>query len=238
MTTPLTEQLTMHGHLYLLAHDRDHDRVALSRRWLLGFALRAAMMTDLSLAGYLHDIDGTAHRSGTKFPSEPLLSEMLGTVDADQPQSWDTLIARHQASAVKSVSDQLTGQGWLRIRHRRILGLIPHRQLWLDDEMVVNLLAERVRATLRNAIDGRWVDERLLAIGLLGVLTELPAALPTAERIAHKERLTELTEQAPAPVRALTRAVKAICRELAIDGLTSLVAGGCSGCGGCGGCGG
>ncbi|MGU3501903.1 GPP34 family phosphoprotein [Mycobacterium sp. C31M] len=126
MTTPLTEQLTVHGHLYLLAHDRDRNRVALNRHWLLGFALRAAMMTDLTLAGYLHDVDGKAHRSGTKFPSEPLLSEMLGMVD-------------------------------------------------------------------------------------------------------------QLTEQGPAPVRALTRAVKAICRELAIDGLTSLLAGGCGGCGGCGG---
>lgn len=44
---------TLHGQLYVLAFDRDRHRFDGDNLWLFGFALRAAMLTDLYLNGYI-----------------------------------------------------------------------------------------------------------------------------------------------------------------------------------------
>ena len=57
---------TLHAQLYLLAYDRKRHQFRFERdngndtHWLFGFALRAAMLTDLYLTGHLEDKDGKA----------------------------------------------------------------------------------------------------------------------------------------------------------------------------------
>ena len=46
---------TLHAQLYLLAYDSKRHQFRFDRWELFGFALRAAMLTDLYLTGYLED---------------------------------------------------------------------------------------------------------------------------------------------------------------------------------------
>ena len=51
---------TLHSQLYLLAYDRKRHQFDIYNHSLFGFALRAAMLTDLYLTGYLEDKGGQA----------------------------------------------------------------------------------------------------------------------------------------------------------------------------------
>lgn len=78
---------TLHGQLYLLAYDRTCNERRIVDKALFRFALRAAMLTDLHLAGHLRDEDGQA--VGNTAPSDPLLL----AVYEKAPSAWTRLIA-------------------------------------------------------------------------------------------------------------------------------------------------
>lgn len=64
---------TLHGQLYLLAYDRNRHQFDGGNRPLFGFALRAAMLTDLYLTGYLEDQGGKPSQSRGTCPGDPVL---------------------------------------------------------------------------------------------------------------------------------------------------------------------
>lgn len=64
---------TLHGQLYLLAYDRKRHRFDVYSGELFGFALRAAMLTDLYLTGHLEDKGGTPYPSSVARPGDPVL---------------------------------------------------------------------------------------------------------------------------------------------------------------------
>jgi Golgi phosphoprotein 3 (GPP34) len=163
--TPTTLPHTLHGRLYLLAHDRRRRRLHRERLWLLGFCLRAAMLTDLYLTGYLRDVEGRAHLCGSARHSDPLLAEVLKMVEVNAPRAWAWLIATEQDNAPALVSHELTGRRWLRQQQYRKLGIFPAARLWLSDENLVADLAARVEAALGYAVAGRRSDPQLLALG-------------------------------------------------------------------------
>lgn len=234
---PVTLPHTLHGRLYLLAHDRRRRRLDRQRLWLLGFCLRAAMLTDLYLAGYLRDVEGKAHLCGSASHSDPLLAEVLKMVEVNSPRVWAWLIAAGQDNTPALVSHELTGHHWLRHQEYRKLGMFPATRLWLSDEDLVADLAVRVEAALGHAVAGRRADPQLLALGLFGVLGEMPTVLPDADRLQHAERLRAVTAEAIPPIKALDEAVESVYAELPgrhRGGNTTSV--GCGG-GGCG-CGG
>jgi hypothetical protein len=58
---------------------------------------------------------------------------------------------------------------------------------------MVSLLASRVTEALRNAIDGLQADPRPLAVGLLGVLGQLPLVFRLEENARHRDELRQMT---------------------------------------------
>jgi Golgi phosphoprotein 3 (GPP34) len=226
---------TLHAHLHLLAYDRKRQRFDFDHLWLLGFALRAAMLTDLFLTGHLQDLEGNACPArGTRL-RDPVLRAVFDTISVNEPRTWAWLTAANQTHTPRLVRDQLKDLGWLcEHRHRR-LGIIPTRRLGLYDEDMVGGLADRVAQALRNSIAGRPADPRPLTLGLLGILGEMPTVFSIEERAQHRQRLWDLTFAAIAPFRGLHEAVASVYEEMQGKGG---VVGGCGGgCGGCG-CGG
>lgn len=71
---------TLHGQLYLLAFDRNRHRFDGDNLWFFGPTLRAAMMTDLYLSGYLDDKAGKPYPSGDLRPNDPLLRSAYDAV--------------------------------------------------------------------------------------------------------------------------------------------------------------
>jgi hypothetical protein len=64
---------TLHSQLFLLAYDRRHQTFDGDRRWCFGFALRAAMLSDLYLAGHLEDENDEGHALPRRLASFPPL---------------------------------------------------------------------------------------------------------------------------------------------------------------------
>ena len=130
---------TLHGQLYLLAYDRNRHRFDFDNLWLLGFALRAAMLTDLFLTGYLQDTEGKACQASHARPGDPVLRAVFDTIGVSGPKTWAWLIAANEEHAPRLVRDQLKGHGWLCPQRRRTLGIIPAGRLGLYDEGMVRV---------------------------------------------------------------------------------------------------
>jgi Golgi phosphoprotein 3 (GPP34) len=197
---------TLHGQRYLLAYDRKRRRFDGDNLWLFGFSLRAAMLTDLYLTGHLKDEGGKAHPTGiAPPPDDPVLRAALIGVTG---REWAQLIADKERDAPRIVRDQLEATGWLCVQQRRMLGIIPTARLGVYDEDMVSGLADRVTDSLRRAIDGLPADPRPLAVGLLGVLGQMPTVFSFKESSRHRQQLRTLTFAAIAPIVGLHQAIE------------------------------
>jgi hypothetical protein len=88
------------------------------------------------------------------------------------------------------------------------LGIIPTTRLALYDEDMVSILADRVTEALRNAIGGLQADPRPLAVGLLGVLGQLPPVFSFEESARHRNELRQMTFAAIEPIVGLHQAIQ------------------------------
>ena len=213
---------TLHGQLYLLAYDLladdpkrhrfgFHRENSWDKRWHLGFALRAAMLTDLYLTGYVEDKQGMAHPTSAARPNDPVLHEALKGVAG---RDWAQLIAQNEHHARQVVRDQLEATGWLRVRQRRMLGIIPTSGLEVHDEDMVSSLADRVIEALRNAIEDRPADPRSLAVGLLAALAQMPLVISFIDNSGDREALREMTFAAIEPILGLHQAIQNRYRDM------------------------
>ena len=165
---------TLHGQLYLLAFDRKRgtdSRATTSK--LLGSALRAAMLTDLYLTGHLEDKQGQPYASRVERLGDPLLARGVRT-ERLQRKGLGRVDHRKPRRNPRLVRDQIEADGWIQIKHSRMLGIIPTTSLRLYEEDLVGALADRVTDALRNAVGDRPADPRPLAVGLLAVLAQMP----------------------------------------------------------------
>lgn len=199
---PLVLPNSLHMQLFLLSYDRYRRRVDGYDRWRFGLALRTAMMTDLYLNGHLQDVDGHPRAVGVAHPADPVLRRVLRDVDVQQP-TWVRAVAHDQRVMPRLVCSQLEAYGWLWVRRCRILGKAHTTRVLLNYPAGVSQLDDRVGAALRDAIAGRRTDDRLMTIGLIGALGELPTVFDFAEATRHADELRGLVEQAIPPIRAM-----------------------------------
>jgi hypothetical protein len=197
---------TLHGQLYLLAYDREEHRFGIYNHSLFGFALRAAMLTDLYLTGYLEDKGGKPYPSSSACPGDPVLRAAFERVGTSRQEAWAGLIAEEPKRASQVVRDQLQATGWLCVQRPPLLGIIPARCVLYDEEMVSGL-SDRVTDALHNAINGLHADPRPLAVGMLGVLGQMPTVLSFKESSRYRQELREMTLAAIEPILGLHQAI-------------------------------
>lgn len=197
---------TLHAQLYLLAYDPHRHRFCLEREVLFGFALRAAMLTDLYLTGLVHDVEGKPRPTGDAAPlDDPLLQHLWGGLGR---LGWASLIADGESESRRQVRDQLVVTGWLHMDRHRVLGLVPVRHLRLVDEVAISRLADQVTAALHAAIAGLPASPRPLALGLLGVLGQMPTVLSFDECSRYRCQLRALTFASIEPILGLYQAIE------------------------------
>ena len=199
---------TLHGQLYLLAYDRKRHRFDGDNLWLFGFALRAAVLTDLYLTGHLQDAGGKPCPSSVARPVDPVLGAAFDQIGVTGQKDWAEFDRRKRAGCPRVVRDQLNATGWLRGQHCRMLGIIPTARLGLYDEDMVGGLADQVTEALRTAIVGLPAVQRPLAVGLLAVLEQMPTVLSYKESSRHRQELRALTFAARAPIVGLHQAIQ------------------------------
>ena len=200
---------TLHSRLYLLAYDPKRHRFDVDSLRLFGFALRAAMLTDLYLTGHLEDQEGRpVGCECVARPDDPVLRAAFDEIGVNQRKDWAELIATNSRDAPHAVRDQLKATGWLRAKQRQLLGIIPITRLGLYDEDTVSAWADRVTEALRRAIDGRPADPEPLATGLLAVLAQMPAVVSFNKSSKHRQELREMIFAAIAPILGLHQAIQ------------------------------
>jgi hypothetical protein len=197
---------TLHGQLYLLAYDRDRHRFGIYNHSLFSFALRAAMLTDLYLTGYLEDKGGKPYPSSSAGPDDPVLRAAFELVGASK-LGWADVIAESLGDASRDVRDQLQTTGWLRVQRRPILRVIPARLALYDEDMVGDL-SDRVSLALHNAINGVQAEPRPLAVGILGILGQMPTVLSFKESSRYRQELRQMTFAAIEPILGLHQAIQ------------------------------
>lgn len=206
---------TLHSRLYLLAYDRRRHRFDVDNLRLLGFALRAAMLTDLYLTGHLEDKEGRpVGIECVARPDDPVLRAVFDEISVNPRKDWAQLIATNDRDAPRAVRDQLKATGWLRAHQRQVLGIVPVTRLRLYDEDTVSAWADRVTEALRRAIDGLPADPQPLATGLLAVLAQMPTVLSFKESAQHQQELRDMIIAAIAPILGLHKAIQRYHEEV------------------------
>ena len=200
---------TLHAQLYLLACDRAYDRLRQQipfAPWKpFDFALRAAMLTDLCLTGHLTNKGGKAWpATGPPQPADPVLRSVL---TATTGRDWVQLISHRSGHARQVVREQLESTGWL-TRERRVLGIVPTIRVGLYDADMLRGLADRVIEALRNAIDDRPADPRLLAVGLLAVQARMSVVDSVLSNGSFRAQLRQMTLAAIEPISGLHQAIE------------------------------
>jgi Golgi phosphoprotein 3 GPP34 len=201
---------TLHGQLFLLSYDCRRKRVDGDDRWRFGLALRTAMLTDLYLTGHLKDEEGMPCRVELTRPGDPLLWAALDEMGDNEQTNWTRAVAQDQRSVPRLVRSQLEAAGWILVQRRRMLGIVPATRVRLHDEDLVSGLADQVAAALRNAVDGRPADERLLSVGLLGALGQLPTVVGFEEAFRHYEELEGLVDRGVPPISAMRQVIDVV----------------------------
>jgi hypothetical protein len=194
--------------MYLLAYDPRRRRPVTGYR--LGYALRAAALTDLWLTGQLTDVDGRPRPAirATATATDPVLAAVLAQVAAGRPQSWQRWIQRTDRGIGPAVRDQLAAGGWIRAERRRILGVFPVDRITIRDPLLAGRLSAAVAEALRPGRLPDRLDRRDAALVALAAAGEARAALPRRQAREHATRLAQLADLAGPAVPALRKAVQ------------------------------
>lgn len=203
---------TLHGQLFLLAFDPKLGRFDGHDSRLFGLALRAAMLADLCLQGYLVERQGWAVPGRAASPDDAILRAAFAQVGVHNRATWAELVARDSHETISMVREQLITAGWLRTG-RPAVRAVPGASLEPYDPSRVGALAHQVAGALRDAIAGRPAEPWLLACGLLAVLARLPGVADVAGS-ADRQRIQELARHGIAPVSGLAEAIRLDCRDL------------------------
>lgn len=198
---------TLHGQLYLLGYDSKRHRFGVTYPQLFELALHAAMLTDLYLAGYLEDRSGRPCPT-RRDPEDPVLRAALERIGDTEKREWSELIAQHPKRATRVVRNQLEAGHWLCSQRHWALGIVPTTRLGPRDIDMVDRLNERVAMALHSAISGLSADPRPLALGLLGVLAQMPTVFSFEEGSRYRRELRELTVAAIEPILGLQQAIE------------------------------
>ena len=198
---------TLHGQLFLLAFDPRSGRFDGHDPALFGVALRAAMLTDLYLRGFLVERAGKPVPARAASPDDPILRAEFAQVGVHNRSTWAQLVAGNQHEAITAVREQLVTEGWLRTRRQPghpvcDAGLEPF------DPCRVRALADVARGALRNALVGLPAESWPVACGLLAATAELPVMDEISADVQGWGRLDAVAAGRLVPVSGLIEAIR------------------------------
>ncbi|GAA3797985.1 hypothetical protein GCM10022226_16690 [Sphaerisporangium flaviroseum] len=192
--------------LYLLAYDTERQRM--TARSDLGYMMRAGILAELLIQGHLADATG-GPVVRTPAVSDPLLDGVLQQIAASRRRTWQHWVGKSSRANVREVRERLESDGWIRVEHVRILGLLPMAKVTVRDPRVVKRLRTTVTTTLRGGQPVARLDPRDAGLTALAAMTRLKTVMPRAQWRAARGRSEELADPiAPVPT-ALRKAIQA-----------------------------
>jgi hypothetical protein len=101
----MATQASLPAALYLLSYDIDRQRLA--DRSKLGYLIRGAALTDLTLRQHLTDEDGRAKVSNPARTEDNVLDALLAEIGSDKPRKWKALVQRNQSQTYRLLEQEL-----------------------------------------------------------------------------------------------------------------------------------
>lgn len=184
---------------YLLHYDRGRGRL---RSTWLGYAVRAAALSDLWAAGGLIDDGGRARATNRRPPTDPVLRELWSEV-SDAPVRWRTLIRRNRRRTENAVAAELEVGGTIRIN--RPARRFRRADIEMRDPLVLTRLEARVGALLRSADPFAPADAAL--IGVLAV-ADVRTAISKQRAREYADRIATAVAGGGPAVPALRHAIR------------------------------
>ncbi|GLZ08710.1 hypothetical protein Acsp03_61760 [Actinomadura sp. NBRC 104412] len=189
--------------MYLLAYDLKKHRLAVSGS-RLGYVLRAAALTELFLDGRLTE---ERRRPRPDTPGEDPYG-LVAQIAASRPRSWQYWVRKDSKAMVRTVRDELAEAGYIKVRHRRVLGLFPSERITVRDPRVVKTLWGGASSALRG-LPVAHVNSYDAAAVALAAAGELKTVLPSSDRRRHKRRIQELTARSGPAAPAVRKVIRA-----------------------------
>lgn len=196
----MNDSTTLPQRLYLLAYDTRRQRIAC--RFELRYALRAAILVELLLRGHIVDRDGAMPAERTSGCDDPVLRAALTEIEAAPGQSWKHWVRAGHRSVERAISDQLSPDGRINVRHR--LGL-RRATITVPDLQPVLQITNDVRRALRE----EHPDPADAALLVLADAAGLPAVATTDKRV-REQRIDRLAE----PLGPVVPALRAVIRGM------------------------
>jgi Golgi phosphoprotein 3 (GPP34) len=195
-------RLSLPASVYLLGYDRERGRMrrATWRRYAVG----AAALADLWLAGLVAEEDGRLRITGPRPPDDPVLRGLWQRIRDEGPHGWAAWIRR--ARVDRAVRDQLVADRVLVVERERRL-LRPAR-LGLRDGRAHSRLAGRVAAALRGpapVASLRPADAALVALLAVG---EIRTAVSRDRLRDARRRVVQMAERGGPAVPALHKVIR------------------------------
>ncbi|MGW6201933.1 GOLPH3/VPS74 family protein [Kribbella sp. NPDC055110] len=195
--------------VFLLAYDPERGR--LTARSKLGKVLRAAVLVDLQLNGYIDDDGGRARVTtpGTRsVPMDPVVAAVLEELRAVGPRRWRHWIDRRGGAAVRQVRDELARAHLIKVEPHRVLGIFPAARITLRHPLVRRHLLQSARDTLRPSRLVSRVDLRDAAVVVLASTADLRTVVTKEQRARHKDRLAQLAVRVGPVAPALKKSLQ------------------------------
>jgi hypothetical protein len=202
--------------VFLLAYDPERGR--LTARSKLGKLLRAAVLVDLQLSGYLEDDGGRARLTTPRSrsvgsgvaagPGDVVVAGVLEELRAVGPRRWRHWIDRRTGATVRHVRDELARAHLIKVEPYRVLGIFPAARITLRHPLVRRHILQSARDTLRPSRLVSRVDLRDAAVVVLASTADLRTVLTKEQRIRHKDRLAQLAVRVGPVVPALKKSLQ------------------------------
>ncbi|KUJ70768.1 hypothetical protein ACZ90_00155 [Streptomyces albus subsp. albus] len=185
--------------------------------------VRAGALTELAQRGLITDADGRVAPLPDAVTGDPVLDGLLELIAESRPHTWASWVTRHARATLTAVREQLLVTGYLRRRHRRLLGLIPSRTYSLErPDLVAGERADAQRL-LRGTEPVGEVPPRDAALVALAAAGELRTVVTEEDAEVYRERIGALAARSGQTAPALEKAIAEVRSATAVAVATAVV---------------
>jgi hypothetical protein len=203
MTADLPTRLA--DRAFLIAYDVEKQKLTGGDSH--GQLIRAAVLVELTLAGYLVDENGKPRGTGGRT-SDPILDAVLDQIADSKARSWKHWVEKDAKVTYQAVRERLATNRVIAVTEGTVLGVFPRKVVHVRDTRIVRVLVADLRRVVLSGAPTNQLDPLALALVPLVSAVELNTVFSGRERREHRERIRVLAERAGPAAKALRKVVE------------------------------
>jgi hypothetical protein len=197
----------LHYRVYLLAYDLEKED--LYDRTRTAFLVRAGVLTELAVRGYVVDSDGDVRVAKAEPARDPALDEALRQI-AGHDRSWKSWLRHDYKHTLDTVETHLQTTNLLSVDDNKVLGLLSRRHVTVTRPALVQELQDEARSILHGSRPAGEIDPADAAVVALAAAGLVPAVVSRPESREYKHRIEALTSRVGTIAPGLEKAFEGI----------------------------